>query len=147
MEYLQIKFDQPVCDKKPALYPKPPRNDHPVETKTVQLSDEDTYLLVQKVVQELYQYNYAGYEKRSFQGVKFIKHLAIYLCHVVLGHSMRKIARGIGLDRTSVSYACRKIEDKRDDYEAEQFISLCERLIGLLISSATIKAVHQLHVV
>lgn len=147
MENLLIRFEQSLFLEEFAFHPKLHRKYDPVETKSTQLSDDGIYLVVQNVVEELYRHNFLRHENLSFQDVKFIKHLAIYICHVVMGHSMRKIAQGIGLDRTSVSYACRKIEDKRDDYEAELFISLCERLIGILMLPTSIKEAHQLHVV
>lgn len=43
------------------------------------------------------------------------RQLAMYLAHVVLGHSLTEIARAFGRDRTTVSHACGLIEDLRDD--------------------------------
>lgn len=43
------------------------------------------------------------------------RQLAMYLSHVVLGHSLTEIARVFGRDRTTVSHACGLIEDLRDD--------------------------------
>ncbi len=42
-------------------------------------------------------------------------HVAVYLTHVVFGVSQRTAGRVFGLDRTSVRYACARIEDARDD--------------------------------
>lgn len=40
---------------------------------------------------------------------------AMYLAHVVCGLSHAAIARGFDRDRTTVSHACRRVEDRRDD--------------------------------
>lgn len=109
------------------------------EYKSVEQNDVETYAIIRALVTALYQDRvvmcdnaFQFSEELSFSEAVFIKHLSIYLCHVVLGHSMRKIAFGFKLDRTSVSYACRKIEDMRDDDEKERFISLGERLVEIL---------------
>lgn len=49
------------------------------------------------------------------------RQLAMYLAHVVLGHSLTEIGDAFGRDRTTVSYACALIEDMRDDpaFDAE----------------------------
>ena len=109
------------------------------EYKSLKQHDVEIYAIIRVLVLELYQDRIAMHGQTfqfsaelSFREAAFIKHLSIYLCHVVLGHSMRKIASGFKLDRTSVSYACRKIEDMRDDDEKERFISLGERLVEIL---------------
>lgn len=112
----------------------------PIERKSVAMADCEIYSIIPDLVKELYLHSELReekpcpiYSKLSFRDKAFIKHLAVYLCHVVLGHSMRRIARGFGYDRTSVSYACRKIEDKREDVCCEMFVATCERLIGIII--------------
>lgn len=125
------------------VVPGPPKSeqDHngTFEFKSIKRHDVEIYAIVTALVQELYQDRIAMRDnafqfsaKLSFRENVFIKHLSIYLCHVVLGHSMRKIASGFKLDRTSVSYACRKIEDKRDDVNWDKFISMSERLVEIL---------------
>lgn len=111
-----------------------------IECKSVPLADEEIYVIVLQIVKELYlnraiakEELFLTHNTLSFGDKTFIKHLAFYLCHVVLGHSMRRIARGFGCDRTTISYACRKIEDKRDDAWCDAFVSACERLIGIVI--------------
>ena len=82
----------------------------------------DVYSIIFDLIKELYvdrvltlDHSFSTSHTLTFREECFIKHLSIYLSHVVLGHSMRKIAQGFNIDRTSVSYACRKIEDKRDN--------------------------------
>lgn len=108
------------------------------EFKSIKQNDVEIYSIITALVKELYldrvvmrDHTFQFSAELSFREAAFIKHLSIYLCHVVLGHSMRKIASGFKLDRTSVSYACRKIEDMRDDDEKERFISLGERLVEI----------------
>lgn len=110
-----------------------------IEHKSVVLCDDELYSIICDLVAELYldcdlKHDHSFLNSASLTGRDkiFIKHVSIYLCHVVLGHSMRKIAKGFELDRTSISYACRSVEDKRDDKSSDRFISACERLIVIL---------------
>ena len=49
------------------------------------------------------------------------RQIAMYLSHVIYGHSLKEIGDAFGRDRTTVSYACAVIEDMRDDprFDAE----------------------------
>lgn len=49
------------------------------------------------------------------------RQLAMYLSHVILGHSLTTVGAAFGRDRTTVSHACGLIEDMRDDphFDAE----------------------------
>lgn len=47
-------------------------------------------------------------------------HVAIYLAHVVLGVSQKSAGRMFGRDRTSVRYACARVEDARDHEPFDQ---------------------------
>ena len=58
------------------------------------------------------------------------RQLAMYLCHVVLGRSLKEIGDAFGRDRTTVSYACAMIEDLRDDAAFEAEVSELEQAIG-----------------
>ncbi|WP_224701702.1 helix-turn-helix domain-containing protein [Devosia aquimaris] len=55
------------------------------------------------------------------------RQLAMYLSHVVMGHSLTEIARAFGRDRTTVSHACALIEDLRDDPGFDAEVSRYER--------------------
>ncbi len=52
------------------------------------------------------------------------RQLAMYLLHVSLGNSMNEVGRFFGRDRTTVSHACARIEDKRDDLSFDEMV--CE---------------------
>lgn len=51
---------------------------------------------------------------RRRANVAFARQNAMYLCHVAFGMSFADIGRYFGRDRTTVSHACRLIEDARD---------------------------------
>lgn len=58
------------------------------------------------------------------------RQLAMYLSHVVRGRSLAEIGRIFGRDRTTVSYACARIEDMRDDRGFDEEVSLLEQLLA-----------------
>lgn len=55
------------------------------------------------------------------------RQIAMYLSHVVLGHSLSEVGRAFGRDRTTVSYACALVEDRRDDPAFDAEIDAIER--------------------
>jgi len=52
---------------------------------------------------------------RCMAGAARARHTAMYLMHVVLGRHMAEVGAIFGRDRTTVSYACARVEDLRDD--------------------------------
>lgn len=66
--------------------------------------------------------------QRSRNHVAFARQLAMYLCHVVGGISLREVAREFERDRTTVGHACHMIEDRRDDptFDAQLNLLECE---------------------
>lgn len=58
---------------------------------------------------------------------------AIYLAHTVLGLTYGAAGRLFGRDRTTASHACRRIEDWRDDPEADARLAALERKFSDLI--------------
>jgi len=57
------------------------------------------------------------------------RQLAMYLCHVALGRSLREVGVVFGRDRTTVSYACALIEDMRDDSRFDDEVAALEARI------------------
>lgn len=55
------------------------------------------------------------------------RQVAMYLAHVLFGLSLEAIARAFGRDRTTVAYACRKIEDWRERAANERCLIRLER--------------------
>jgi Bacterial dnaA protein helix-turn-helix len=52
---------------------------------------------------------------RGAPGVAFARQVAMYLAHTGFALSFEKVSRVFGRDRTTVSHACRVVEDGRDD--------------------------------
>jgi hypothetical protein len=55
--------------------------------------------------------------------------ISMYICHVVLRMSLSEIGQAFGKHRTTVSYACHTVEDRRDDASYDQFVSTVERIV------------------
>jgi len=53
--------------------------------------------------------------ERSQAHIAFARQLAMYMTHVALGYSLTKTGKLFSRDRTTVSHACGRIEDRRDD--------------------------------
>lgn len=69
-----------------------------------------------------------------------IRQMSMYLCHVVLGLPQHEVASAFGYDRSTVSYACQVIEDRRDNKALDQFLTVLERIVAVLAQVS--KAVH-----
>ena len=52
----------------------------------------------------------------------FARQVAMYLAHVELGLNLSMVATQFGRDRTTVSHACRRVEDRRDDPAVDRVI-------------------------
>lgn len=66
--------------------------------------------------------------------VAHIQQIAMYVCHVALQLTMTDIAQGFGRDRTTVGYACAKVEDRRDDRAFDDFVGAVERVVGTVFA-------------
>ncbi|MDE1173832.1 MAG: helix-turn-helix domain-containing protein [Parvibaculaceae bacterium] len=58
--------------------------------------------------------------------VAFARQVAMYLGHVTFGLSLSAVGRHFGRDRTTAGYACRTIEDLRDDRHFDQLLERLE---------------------
>ncbi|MBA5779053.1 chromosomal replication initiator DnaA [Stappia sp. F7233] len=58
------------------------------------------------------------------------RQVAMYLAHVVLGMSLTDVGRRFGRDRTTAAYACRLVEDKRDDPAFDLLTTSLEEAVG-----------------
>lgn len=61
------------------------------------------------------------------------RHAAMYLAHVGCGRSYAEIAALFGRHRTSVSYACARIEDRRDEPAFDDLMARLERRLATLL--------------
>ncbi len=56
----------------------------------------------------------------------FARQSAMYLAHVVLGLNYREVGELFRRDRTTAAYACRLVEDRRDDPEIDIRLDMLE---------------------
>jgi len=60
----------------------------------------------------------------------FARNLAMYLAHVAFGMSFGRAARAFGRDRSTISHACRLIEDRREDPRFDRWLEALERTVA-----------------
>ncbi|MBU2531755.1 MAG: chromosomal replication initiator DnaA [Alphaproteobacteria bacterium] len=65
--------------------------------------------------------------------VAFARHVAMYLAHVACGLSLTAVGRLFKRDRTTVSYACRRIEDMRDRPQYDRAIGMMENTVRAIV--------------
>jgi len=58
------------------------------------------------------------------------RQLAMYLAHILLGRTLTEVGQLFGRDRTTVAYACARIEDKRDEPEFDEYVIGLECLLN-----------------
>ena len=63
------------------------------------------------------------------------RQIAMYLSHVIYGHSLKEIGEAFGRDRTTVSYACALIEDMRDDPRFDEEVCALEQQLERAMAS------------
>ncbi|MEM9668276.1 MAG: helix-turn-helix domain-containing protein [Pseudomonadota bacterium] len=74
-------------------------------------------------------------EGRGSAEVAFARQIAMYIVYVGLGLSLTRVANAFGRDRTTVSHACRQIEDRRENPVFDDWL---ESLETVLIRSASL---------
>ena len=73
------------------------------------------------------------HKSRCRMGAARARQLAMYLCHVALGRSLKEVGEIFGRDRTTVSYACALMEDMRDDRSFDEAVSALELRIEAMV--------------
>lgn len=63
------------------------------------------------------------------------RQLAMYLLHVTAGRNMAQIGTFFGRDRTTVSHACGRIEDRRDSEEFDRIVTRLEGEVDLIAAN------------
>lgn len=58
--------------------------------------------------------------------MQHIRQIALYVCHVTLSLPIADIAACFGRDRSSISIACQRVEDLRDDEGYDAFVTSVE---------------------
>lgn len=54
-------------------------------------------------------------ETRGTSAAALARQVAMYLAHVSFEMSISRVGAAFGRDRSTVAYACRQVEDRRDD--------------------------------
>ena len=62
--------------------------------------------------------------------VAFARQTAMYLAHVALGLSYTEVAGGFDRDRTTAAYACRLVEERREDPAVDAVLGSLEQACG-----------------
>ncbi|WP_319529388.1 helix-turn-helix domain-containing protein [uncultured Cohaesibacter sp.] len=70
---------------------------------------------------------------RCRKSVAFARQVAMYLGHVCLSYPLKDIATHYKRDRTTVAYACRVIEDRREEEEVELLINSLESALETIM--------------
>ncbi|MGJ8526923.1 helix-turn-helix domain-containing protein [Maritalea sp.] len=71
---------------------------------------------------------------RSRAHIAFCRQVAMYLAHVALGYSLTKTGVLFRRDRTTVSHACARIEDLRDNREFDAVLTSFEQILKFAIT-------------
>ena len=69
---------------------------------------------------------------RGRSRVAFARQVAMYLAHVVWGLSLTEVGQVFARDRTTVAYACCRVEDLRDDAAFDRSLELLEGVLRAL---------------
>lgn len=87
-------------------------------------------MIVRQVVAELLAFagdgGGAGRDRR--RSLQHIRQIAMYVSHVVLQIPMQHVAIAFGADRSTVSHACRTVEERRENRAYDDFVGAAERL-------------------
>ena len=67
---------------------------------------------------------------RGNSKLAFARQIAMYLTHIGFGLSINRVAIAFGRDRSTVTYACSMIEDKRDDTNFDDYLDSLERILN-----------------
>ncbi|SNY92778.1 dnaA protein helix-turn-helix [Cohaesibacter sp. ES.047] len=70
---------------------------------------------------------------RCRKSVAFARQVAMYLGHVCLSYPLKDIASHYGRDRTTVAYACRVVEDRREEEGVELLINSMESALETIM--------------
>ena len=72
---------------------------------------------------------------RGRRRAAFARQVAMYLAHVACGLSLTEVGEVFARDRTTVAYACGRIEDLRDNPAFDRSLELLEGVMRLLLSA------------
>ena len=61
----------------------------------------------------------------------FARQVAMYLTHTRLGLGFTAAGAAFGRDRTTAAYACRRVEEKREDPSIDEIVDYLERALDI----------------
>jgi hypothetical protein len=68
-------------------------------------------------------------ETKGAYDTVFARQVAMYLCYTGFELSLARVAVAFERDRSTVSYACHRIEDRRDEPRFDQWIESLEAMV------------------
>lgn len=77
-------------------------------------------------------------QSRGKAPVAHARQAAMYLAHVTCRLSLTDVGQIFARDRTTVSYACAAIEDRRDDPQFDRILELMEWIIPTLVGARSL---------
>ncbi len=81
--------------------------------------------------------------RRGPAEIAFARQVAMYLSHVAGGLSLSEVGRIFARDRTTVSYACLTVEDRRDDPRLDRSLELIEAILKRVAPPASLELVER----
>jgi chromosomal replication initiation ATPase DnaA len=75
------------------------------------------------------QYEEVAAPMRRTRNVAHVRQTAMYLAHIAFGMSLGRVALAFGRDRSTVAYACRVIEDRREDDDFDDRLDRLEEFL------------------
>jgi hypothetical protein len=89
------------------------------------------YHLVEQCGYSVFQVPHAKLRSRDrAASVALARQTAMYLAHVTFGLSFSEVGQLFGRDRTTVAYACRVVEDLRDDPVTDKALTILEAMLS-----------------
>jgi len=76
-------------------------------------------------------------EQRGTAHQAFARQIAMYLLHICCSKNFSDVGLAFGRDRTTVSYACQLIEDKREEEGLDRSLELIECCVRCFVNGAS----------
>ncbi len=64
------------------------------------------------------------------------RQVAMYLAHVGCELSLTSVGRLFGRDRSTVAYACKRVEDEREEASFDRAVTMMERSVRMIVKSS-----------
>lgn len=102
------------------------------------LGDYKASLLV-RIIAQAHEVNVVElfYHSRCRAPIAMTRQIAMYMMHVVVGRNLTDVGRFFGRDRTTVSHACSRIEDLRDDLKFDEEMDNLEEQFTSIMNGKT----------